>query len=153
MSLSVARGEAESAFAGKVSGAVFVCEDNPMGITEFRLDFDGREGCFTYKNAQGEKRLPFGLKENRFVKFPQAGYSDGFGNVHLINDFRYDCASSAGWIEEKKLQLRVQIIDRYEGKLIVTFGFADENTAGVRMMKCAEDFLNEYDGWMIARRA
>lgn len=151
-SLSVARGEAHSEFASKINGASFLCEKNPMGITRFRFDFDGNGGCLSYTNEQGTKRLPFGMKENRFVKFPQLGYSDERGNVHDITDFQYDCAASAGWIEPRKLQLRVQIIDRYLGKLLMTFGFRDETIAGVRMMKCAEDFLNEYEGWIIARR-
>jgi len=34
--------------------------------------------------------------------------------------------------------------------MVATFGFRDENTAGVRMIRHAEDFLSEYDGWMYA---
>lgn len=150
--LSVAHGEACSDFAAAISGAEFVCGPNPMGITRFCFDFDGDDGLLTYENAQGEKKLPFGMKKNHFGKFPQLGYSDDRGNVHEITDFRYDCAASAGWIEPKKLQLRVQIIDRYFGSVVMTFGFRDENTVGVRMIKHAEDFLSEYDGWMAAHR-
>ena len=54
-------------------------------------------------------------------------------------------------LREKKLQLRVQIIDRYFGTTTMTFGFVDEKTAGVRMISHAEDFLEEYDGWLIAQ--
>ncbi len=148
--LPTARGQAYSAFADKISGKTFVCDKNPMGITRFRLDFHGNEGVFSYTNEQGDKTLPFGLKENKFVKFPQLGYSNERGNVHEITDFMYDCASSAGWLQERMLQLRVQIIDKYLGSLTATFGFPDENTAGVRMIKNAEDFLKEYEGWLSA---
>ncbi len=149
--LSVAHGKESSAFAEKINGKTFRCEENRMGITSFRFTFNGAEGVLDYVNAQGEKSLPFGMKKNVFAKFPQFGYSDEYGNVHEITDFRYDCASSAGWIEEKKLQIRVQIVDRYFGSVMMTFGFVDENTVGVRMIKNAEDFLSEYDGWMIAQ--
>lgn len=149
--LPVAHGAAESDFAVKISGRRFVCDPNPMGIRWFSMEFNGSEGCFVYENAQGEKRLPFGMRKNWFGKFPQLGYSDERGNVHEVNGFMYDCAVSAGWIEPQKLQLRVQIIDRYFGSLVATFGFRDENTVGVRMIKHAEDFLSEYDGWMAAR--
>ena len=98
------------------------------------------------------KRLCFGMKENRIGPFPQPGYSDEYGNVHDENGFRYRCAASAGWIGEKTLQLRVQIIDRYFGSTVMTFAFRDENAAGVRTVKTAEDFLNEYNGWMAAYR-
>ena len=149
--LPVAHGKAESAFAQKISGVPFRCEKNPMGITQFRFTFSGDEGVLEYVNAQGEKKLPFGMKKNLFVKFPQFGYSNDHGGVHEITDFMYDCAASAGWMEEQKLQLRVQIVDRYFGSCIMTFGFVDEKTAGVRMIKSAEDFLQEYEGWIIAR--
>jgi hypothetical protein len=91
------------------------------------------------------------MKKNLFVKFPQYGYSNDQGGIHEITDFLYDCAASAGWMEEKKLQLRVQIVDRYLGSCMMTFGFVDEKTVGVRMIKSAEDFLKEYEGWMIAQ--
>ena len=149
--LPVAHGKASSDFAEKISGKTFHCEPNRMGITSFRFTFNGDEGVLEYVNAQGEKQLPFGIKKNVFAKFPQFGYSNEFGGIHEITDFRYDCATSAGWMEEKKLQIRVQIVDRYLGSAIMTFGFVDENTAGVRMIKSAEDFLSEYEGWMIAQ--
>lgn len=149
--LSVAFGQDRSDFARKIHGKTFLCDANPMGISRFRLEFDGEGGCFIYANAQGEKRLPFGMKRNCFGKFPQFGYSDDRGNVHELTGFMYDCAASAGWIEPQKLQLRVQIIDRYFGSLVATFGFRDEHTAAVRMIKHAEDFLSEYDGWICCR--
>lgn len=152
--LPPAHGAPLSPFAAEIDGARFVCEANPMGISEFRLTFPRPdEGCFEYVNAQGRKHLPFGMGRNHFGKFPQLGYSNQRGNVHDLTDFRYGCAASAGWLESRKLQLRVQIVDRYFGSLIVTFGFVEDGLAGVRMVKCAEDFLNEYEGWMIARRA
>ena len=149
--ISTAYGAAHSDFAEKINGKTFVCDENPMGIKWFRMELDGDEGCLVYENAQGEKRLPFGMKKNVFGKFPQFGYSDDRGNVHEMTDFRYDCAVSAGWIEAQKLQIRVQIIDRYFGSVAMTFGFRDEHTAGVRMIKHAEDFLSEYQGWMAAK--
>lgn len=150
--LPVAHGEPDSGFARLIDGAEFTCEENPMGIKRFCLNFSDKNCCLKYENAQGEKELFFGMKENTFSLFPQLGYSDEYGNVHEITDFRYRCASSAGWIAEKVLQIRVQIIDRYFGSTIMTFAFRDENTVGVRMIKVAEDFLNEYDGWMSAAR-
>lgn len=152
LELSVARGNAHSDFSQSINGVVFALEPNPMGIDWLRLDFTDSTGTLTYGNAQGKKKLPFGMKKNHFGKFPQLGYSNNRGNVHDITDFRYDCAVSAGWIEPQKLQIRVQIVDRYFGILIITLGFADENLVGIRMAKCAEDFLNEYDGWAIAHR-
>ena len=123
-----------------------------MGISRFRLEFPAPDrGVLYYVNQQGEKELPFGIGRNEFGLFPQFGYSDRRGNVHEMTDFRYRCAVSGAWPDPDKLRLRVQIIDRYLGQLVMTFGFRDDR-AGVRMMKCAEDFLDEYEGWISAEQ-
>ena len=152
--LFTADGAETSDFAAEIDGAWFACKPNRMNIRRFRFVFEGSEGAFEYENAQGFKRLPFGLGHNVFGKFPQRGYSDQRGNVHDETSlFLYDCAVSGGWIEPKKLFLRVQIIDRYFGSTMMTFGFLDRNTVGVRMEKVAEDFLTEYYGWIGASRS
>lgn len=153
LSLSVARGKKQSAFEAEINGATFLLDENPMGIRWLRLSWDAhRLGCLTYENAQGEKQLPFGMGENWFGPFPQAGYSNDRGNEHLLTDFRYRCAASAGWVEERKLQIRVQVIDRYLGLLVITPGFRPDGLLGVFMNKCAEDFFQEYSGWAIGRK-
>lgn len=151
--LSHARGERATAFSERVNGATYRCHENRMGWKWFRLELRREEGALVYENAQGEKRLQFGLQKNVFTEFPEAGYSDGFGNRHELNDFRYRAAVSAGWIEEKKLQLRVQVIDRYFGLLVITIGFKDEEQVSISMRKAAEDFFNEYEGWLYAFRS
>lgn len=146
--LSVARGKKESSFAARINGTRFRMEQNPMGIRWLRVHWDAQgRGCLEWENAQGKKQLPFGMKENWIGPFPQAGYSDGQGNAHELTDFRYRCAASGGWVEETKLQIRVQVIDRYFGILVITLGFRPDGKLGVRMSKCAEDFFSEYEGW------
>lgn len=146
------QGPVSSDFAEEISGKTYVCEENPMGIREFSLEFypDGT-GAFCYVNAQGEKKLPFGMSKNVFGKFPQAGYSDLHVGVTGPEGYYYDCAASAAWVEPKKLNLRVQIIDKYLGNFLATFSFA-EDVALVTMAKTAEGFLEEYSGRLIARR-
>ena len=141
---------AESPFAEKINGRAIDCDANPMGIKWFRLDFDGNTGSFTYENEQGEKRFRFGFGHNEFGKFPQEGYADLVATVP-VEGHMYDAAFSADWPEEKKLRVRVQIIDKYFGNLAIVFGFRDENTVSVRMKKKAEAFLTEYEGIMNAK--
>ena len=153
LSLSIARGKKDSSFKSEVDGAVFDCRENRMGIEEFSISFgkDGN-GTFLYRNAQGEKKLPFGIGNNVFCKFPQFGYSDQYGNTVTTNGFLYDCAVSAGWVMERQLQIRVQVIDRYLGVLIITIDFRDRDSASIQMCKSAENFLNEYEGFLIGNR-
>jgi hypothetical protein len=143
-------GNTESPIIIAINGKKFVCEDNVMGIKWFKLDFDGKKGLFYYENSQGVKVLPFGLGYNEFGKFPQTGYSDMIGTVG-VPGHQYNCAASADFPEPKKLRIRVQIIDKYFGNLAIIFGFRDENTASVRMVKTAEAFLDEYQGNMNAK--
>ena len=150
LQLPVMRGASRTEWTDRIGGKWYACQPNDMGITRFRFDFPAEdEGVWTYVNAQGEKRLPFGFGKNVFGKFPQYGYSDQRGNTHEITDFLYGCAVSGGWVDANKLQLNVQILDRYFGQMVATFGFSGSD-AGVRMVKSAEDFLNEYDGWAFA---
>jgi len=143
--LYVFPGETKNDFAACVTGKTFALTENPMGMDWVKFDFENDTGVFTYKNAQGEKKLRFGLGHNEFQKFPQEGYSDEVGGEVCPGHF-YDCAVSAAWTEAKKLHIKVQIIDKYFGVLDIVVGFKDENRLALQMVKTAEDFLNEYQG-------
>ena len=115
------------------------------------MHFDGENGGeLRYVNKTGAKTLPFKMCENAFTTFPEEGYSDGTGGVRT-KGFFYKCASAAAWREEKKLMLRVRIIDRYFGNLCIVFSFKNSNLCVVSASKAAEDFLGEYEGEFIAR--
>ena len=138
--------------ASRIHGRRYLCRENPMGIREFTFRFTEEGGELLYVNAQGEKCLPFGLGKNVFCQFPQLGYSGLLAGVHdETSDFRYRAAVSAGWVEEAKLNLRVQIIDSYLGNMTAEFAFRGE-LAAVRMRKTAEDFLEEYQGTLLAQQ-
>jgi len=143
------KGNTSSPFSEKINGVTFIPEKNPMGIKNFKLEFEGDEGTFYYENAQGKKSFRFGFGHNVFMPFPQTGYSDLTANIPEEGN-TYSAAFSADWPEEKKLRVRVQIIDKYFGNLAIVFGFRNENEVSVRMSKTAEDFLSEYSGVMNA---
>ncbi len=145
LKLAICPGDTDSAYASELSGKTYELCENPMGWKEFRFELNGNEGVLHYENAQGKKELPFTLGKNTFCKFPELGYSDGYGRVKTTNGFMYNCASSAGWLDEKVLSLRVQIIDRYFGNLFMIFAFKGDEV-GVSMSKTAEYFLMEYEG-------
>lgn len=144
-------GDTRSAFSDKINGVTFKTNENPMGIKWFRLEFDGNEGRFHYENGQGVKSMPFGFGHNVLAQFPEEGYSDLVGNLSSPGN-TYRAAFSADWPEERKLRIRVQIIDKYFGNLGIVFGFKDEKSVSIRMVKTAEAFLNEYNGRMSAER-
>ena len=64
----------------------------------------------------------------------------------------YETAVSAAWVQENKLRLNVQIIDRYFGNANWLFSFKGDD-ATLTMIKRAEDFMDEYEGSIIAKKA
>lgn len=146
------KGLEDSSFREELSGKEYICSENPMGITKFSFVFDGKDsGEFRYTNAQGDKVIPFGVNKNVFGKFPQLGYSNDFGGLRTTDGFMYKDAVSLAWLEDKKLMLFVQIIDRYFGLMSATFAFRDEHAAA-QFVKVGEDFLGEYQGVLSAKR-
>ena len=135
----------------KINGKKFICDENPMDITEFTFNFVDDGKCeFNYVNEQGEKTLYFGIGRNEFATFPQEGYSDEIGTVFAKGNY-YKCASSAKWTHENQFQIKIQIIDKYFGNAGFLFAFTDDLSAGVRMFGNGEDFLMEYNGYATAR--
>lgn len=132
-----------------INGRKFTCFDNACGISEFSLTFDGEIVTLSYTNASGHKKLNAGLNRNLYTKFPEEGYSDEVGNEFVFGHF-YDCAASAAWILDNRLELNVAIIDKYLGNLTIFFGFKD-NYCQVKLVKNAEAFLEEYKGCFMAK--
>lgn len=150
MKLMTAKGEAYSELQEKINGVTFALESNPMGITECTLRF-AEEGCsFDYINGQGAKSIPFKMLENVFGYFPQEGYSDDIGAERKVG-FYYRDAVSGAWIEGNKLHLKVQVIDRYFGRLDIVLEFPKEDEVHISMKKTAEDFLDEYVGCAVGK--
>lgn len=141
--LSLKQGNANP-FEEEINDKLYRLEGNPMNIEAFKISFEGKKGTLWYKNKQGEKNLYFGMGYNEFGKFPEEGYSDMTASEFAPGNY-YNCACSADWIEDKKLRIKVQIIDKYFGNACFVFGFKDSRVS-VMMSKTAENFLNEYEG-------
>lgn len=153
LTLRHVQGWDDSPFRTALNGATYECRENPMGITKFTFVFhDEKSGELRYTNAQGDKIIPFGVNYNVFGKFPQLGYSNERGAVATTDGFMYDDAVSLAWTGEKELLLFVQIIDRYFGNMSAKFHFKDDEVYAV-FSKAAENFLNEYQGSLVGRKA
>ena len=144
LKLNCLKGGNTSKTADKINGKKYELCENPMGIKWVKFEFDGNKGKIFWENEQGEKELPFGMGYNEFAKFPQTGYSDMIGTIPCEGNM-YDCATSAKWDDEIKLVIKAQIIDKYFGRLAMSFAFKDDSIV-VRMDKTAEHFLDEYVG-------
>ena len=143
LKLVTAGGEKLSPLENEIGGRKFIAEKNDTGITEFSFDFS--DTCkFRYKNAQGEKEIVFGRKENIFQPFPQTGYSGPVGG-EVCEGHTYQCAASGAWGTENQLMIYVQIIDEYIGGIYILFSYKDGH-GRIKMTGDGENFLNEYNG-------
>ena len=153
LKLFAVQGKECSPFKKELQGKVYFCEKNPMGIKKFSFRFKrGATGEFRYTNEQGDKVIPFGINRNVFGKFPELGYHNDYDGVPTTDGFMHDDAVSFAWAEEKKIILYVQIIGRYFGNISAVFSFKDDAVA-VSFTKCAQNFLTEYEGTLVAHRA
>lgn len=136
----------------KIDSVTYICEQNPLGMKKFAFKFNGDEGEFIYTNEQGDKVIPFGIDKNVFGKFPELGYSNEVGRVKTTDGFMYKDAVSLRFTQENKLQMRVQIIDKYFGNFLATFAFKGDDVA-CKFVSIGEFFLLEYNGEFIAHKA
>ena len=150
LKLRSAKGKSDSPLKEIINEKTFICNENNLGIKQFSFNFVEDEGTFNYINEQGEKTIPFGINKNVFGKFPELGYSNDYGVLNTTDGFMYNDAVSLCFRDNNKLTLTVQIIDRYFGNFSALFSF-NGNTATAAFTKTAEDFLNEYNGFIIAK--
>lgn len=143
------KGDTHKEIENRINGVTYLTDKNVMGISKVKFIFNGDRGRLCYTNEQGDKELLFGMCRNEFGKFPQEGYSDKFGSQKGAG--LYDCAASAAWVSDYQLFIKVQAIDTYFGILNINVGFSDSGEIGVSMNKTAEDFFNEYQGFVGGR--
>ncbi len=138
------KGAPTSPIVKRIHEKTYQLDNNPMKIRRLKLSFFGQRGLLEYKNASGQKALPFGICENCFAVFPEEGYSRAIGSVSVPGNY-YKCAASAAWQSENTLLLNIQIIDEYFGRLWMRFTFCDDRIT-LKCTKATEDFLDEYVG-------
>ena len=145
LELFALKGIEKSAFMQSIVGNTYVCEPNALGMKKFSFVFEDDHGEFRYTNKQGDKVIPFGINKNVFGLFPELGYSDEVGREITTNGHMYHDAVSLRFTEEKKVQMKVQIIDKYFGNFLATFAFVGDEVS-CKFTSTAENFLREYNG-------
>ncbi|MBQ8162884.1 MAG: serine hydrolase [Clostridia bacterium] len=152
LELFAVKGLCDSHMRCELDGVKFICDENELGLKEFSFCFEGSDaGELLYTNNNGEMTLPFYVNRNRFGLFPELGYSQNVGAERTTDGSRYRDAVSFAWLQDNKIMIFAQIIDRYFGNTSLTFAFnGDEAT--VCAVKSAEDFLWNYQGQAIAHK-
>ncbi len=150
LALKHADGTSESSIIPKINKGKYLFEGGQLEIKWFTLEFLVDSLELIYENSQGVKKITAGACRNVFDKFPEEGYSKEVGGERA-SGHKYEAAFSYAFESENSLLIQCRIIDEYLGNLSMFFGFSKEY-ATVRMVKTAEDFLDEYEGTAIFRR-
>lgn len=141
-------GEADSPLKSSIDGVWYAMEQNAMGIKRLRLVFTPDGGRFEYENERGSKAITFGIGSYAVGTFPELYFDERIG---VVGTRPYRCLASAGWVEPHKLYIRVCVSDTYFGGLQIVVSFKG-NQVGLRMMKVAEWFLDDYQGFAGGRK-
>lgn len=140
-------GEISSPIAEEISGRRYKLCGNKMGIKHFTVTLTKDVGELVYENAQGEKRLPFGINRNLFGEFPEDGY-DNLKIGESPKGYHHPAATSAAWQDGSTLAICSRIIGNHLGGLNIRIAFAGDK-ASLEMTKTTNCFLNEYEGYAI----
>ncbi len=152
LTLFSVKGNDDSPMRQAIDNVTFVCDDNRLGLKDFTFSFENaEEGILYYTNSNGKMALPFYVNKNRFGDFPELGYSQDVGAMRTNDGSKYKDAISLAWLQDNKILIFIQIIDRYFGNASMFFSFNGDN-ATVTSRKTAEDFLWNYEGEAIAKR-
>lgn len=139
-------GNVYSEFQKSINGITYRLDDNDMNLKSFKLNFfENNEGQFEFTDDEGTHILPFGLGKNVFCKFPKKAMPDEVGSVD-VEGYQHQCAVSGAWVEDKKLFIKAQIIDKYLANLCITIGFNNDDV-GMQFVPNAEFFLEKYLGF------
>lgn len=124
--------------ADKVSGhSYLVTEKNGYPFTLFSLELGQEEGVLHYTIDHNTYRIPFGF--GRLVS-----------GIFPAYDQR--CASSAAWVSQDTLYIRVWLTDECVASIHFKLQFSDDGTLTLRMKKTEETKFNEYQGILTLKR-
>ena len=143
-------GFASSDVCADINGKIYTLGENKMGIKWVRLNLDGECGELIYENAQGVKRLAFGVCKNLITEFPEDGYADmQIGESPL--GYHHPCAVSGAWLDGRVFGIKAQMVGKHLGGLFIRLGFSGD-TVSITMTKNTNCFLNEYNGCAVGKR-
>ena len=128
----------------EIKGKKYALGENPMGIDYIRFDGDGERISFSYTKGGETKSIDFVVGEERDFIFPEK-YSGGrlFDKSGYLN---YKCVSTAEWLEERKLFVKIWAEDIYVGNMTMCFAFDKQGRVAVKMDKFAQFFFDEFVG-------
>ena len=129
----------------EIRSSTYILNDNNMKITRLRFESEDDTVHLYYTRDGVEREIPFTIgRESSFI-FPEKYSGDVlFDKSGYVN---YTCAAIGEWIEPRKLRVRIWAEDIYVGNMSMSFGFREDGRIGVKMMKNAQFFFDDFEGF------
>ena len=146
LELTYMKGMDTTSYEKSINNVTYICDKNPSDIKYVKFSFYGDTGFMEYENKQGKKVFKYGMCKNIFTLFPEEDYFDTTVGIPE-KGHKYPCAISAAWVEEQKLCIRVQSIDKHLGGLYIIASFKDDDIC-IELSSNTNCFFNEYSGFI-----
>lgn len=143
MSIPMPNGKGSSSMEDKISGVRYEFEENLFKFKWMQVDVDGDGYTLTYDKGCGEQSIRLYRNEYGPFLFPDQYAGKRIG----VLDRNYQCVSAAAWPLENTLLGLIYSVDDYVGTLKIQLTFVDD-TLTVFMTKFAENFFNDYRGYL-----
>lgn len=122
-------GSHESPAKSAANGVRFVADrGNAMDISAFAVKFDEDGGHLDLMKGDKTFGFDFGFGYNKQTSF-SFGYRARANMMGVYEDGAYDAVASAGFVDERTLVIKLQLVDTYGGKLIVAIHFGEDEAS------------------------
>ena len=143
-------GKPTSTIIEKINGVTYkTVIDNAMNISEVRFDFDENGGRFNFVVNEKENHIDFYFNKNKQIDF-SFGSRAKEDMMGIYVKGKYNCVSSAGFIDDNTLAIKLQVIDSYLGKLQITANF-NSNEVNIIMQKHGQYVFEGVNGYVVAK--
>ncbi len=139
-------GSADSPLAAKVSGVTYDLDDNLFGFKWMRAEFAGDKLDLSFEKPNGTYTITFGIGKWLDFTFPEKYAGKNIARM----DTNYRCIAYAVWDSEDTVIGKVMSVDDYLGSIKIQLTFKND-TLTVFMTKFAENFFNDYRGYLAGK--
>ncbi len=143
LALPLPCGAKTTARAFEFSGKTYDFEENLYGFRWMRVEITDDICTLHYENPTGVHTLRLGMGRYEAQLFPELYYGKKIGT----RDRHYQTIAAGAWAADDALVGTLYAVDDYLGTLKMQLTFYQDELC-VFMTKAAEDFFNEYRGYL-----
>jgi len=146
LALPLPLGKDKTPLAAEISGKKYTLEPNHAGIKWLQLNIECHKCRLEYENATGKHELVYGMGHYHPQLFPEK-YN---GRRMSVKDTNYKCLAAGAWSPNNAFVGTLYSVDDHLGSMKLQLTFEGNEVTG-HMTKAAEDFFDEYQGFLVGK--